>query len=822
MNKFLLTSGLLLATSITGFAQQLQGDLDSWEDCTAYKSASQGKKVVGKQPQGWHSANIAQHNAALFTDATFEVVKETDGKDNNAARLFNIYAGVQNIGAPAPSYLTLGTPWSYAKTSGTIFTGIKIEESDGGTFGGKEFSYKPDAISFDYKRIPNEDGAKEHVNTAEPATIVAYGWKGSFSKFQNVGYNGSAEEMVDRDRYVLGKETDGVTKHDGAELIYKLEYQIEGEQTDWKNIEIPFKYDDTESTPEKINVIFSSSDYFTEDRNSIGVGNSLYIDNVKLIYYKDLIGLTYGDITLDKAKIEQEMKENSVIDLSSEKYESGKLKGESNGHGATIEETSYDPETSRLTLTVKGNDWSADNKNESVYYVQFKKPEPSDVADTYHKLVKVDVSKLEMEGPSVVSSINDVVVEPSESNDGTVDFIMNNFAFGAMPVGAINLTGALLSYAEDGSINITTANEQDLSLLGGFIQAKVSLNGNVAVVNGKKELTATVNIKWIASEGVSLPITATIMDIPFNNTNLKGKTLKVTGSVAADEAMAVIPTDEDVNVVDLTEAALTGEITSSAFAAKNPNTLFYAAEGATLTGDNVVKGSECENFVLNDGQSFNAPEGFTAKQITYKRATVASTDEKDEVYTFVLPFTFTADKVNGTVYELAGVNDGVLDFNSIDGNMELKANRPYLVVSSNGNQLLNTAAFSGEVLATDNLTNEVNGGVAMVGAYEATPITSDGSTSWYGYNANGQFVKATSGTINPFRAAIKSTGIAPSSYALKLDGTVTGILNLENPNAKVDVYTIGGVCVRKNVPAASALNGLSRGVYIVGGQKVVK
>lgn len=234
-----------------------------------------------------------------------------------------------------------------------------------------------------------------------------------------------------------------------------------------------------------------------------------------------------------------------------------------------------------------------------------------------------------------------------------------------------------------------------------------------------------------------------------------------------------------------------------------------------------MKGTECDNFVLTDGQSFNAPEGFTANQITYKRATAASTDEKDEVYTFVLPFTFTADKVNGTVYELSGVNDGVLDFTSLEGSMELKANRPYLVVS-NGTQLLNASAFSGEVVATGDLTNEVYGGVTMEGAYEATEVKSEGNENWYGYNAKGEFVKATTGTINPFRAAIKSTGIAPSSYALKLDGTVTGILNLENPNAKVDVYTISGVCVRKNVPAASALNGLSRGVYIVGGQKVVK
>lgn len=316
-----------------------------------------------------------------------------------------------------------------------------------------------------------------------------------------------------------------------------------------------------------------------------------------------------------------------------------------------------------------------------------------------------------------------------------------------------------------------------------------------------------------------IPIEVAVSAIPFNTT-LEGKTLKVTGSVAADEAAAVIPADADVNVVDLTGTTLTNYITVENFDAENPNTLFYAAEGAPLTGNNVVKGTECDNFVLTDGQSFNAPEGFTANQITYKRATAASTDEKDEVYTFVLPFTFTADKVNGTVYELTGVNDGVLDFTSLEGSMELKANRPYLVVS-NDTQLLNASAFSGEVVATGDLTNEVYGGVTMVGAYEVTPITSGASESWYGYNANGLFVKANTGTINPFRTAINSTG-SQSSFALKLDGTVTGIVNLENPNAKVDVYTISGVCVRKNVPAASALNGLSRGVYIVGGQKVVK
>ena len=39
---------------------------------------------------------------------------------------------------------------------------------------------------------------------------------------------------------------------------------------------------------------------------------------------------------------------------------------------------------------------------------------------------------------------------------------------------------------------------------------------------------------------------------------------------------------------------------------------------------------------------------------------------------------------------------------------------------------------------------------------------------------------------------------------------------------KVDVYSVSGILVRKQVEATSALNGLQRGIYIVGGRKVIK
>lgn len=738
------------------------------------------KATMTEPTYGWHSFLSANNETGMGTLAlkySPNPEKISEGHTGYAVKLTSI--------APIPNTYANGnlTTGKINMGSSTPSAHSNYNYSAIGTDNCLEFAGTPDAVTFWAKFKPGTGNEKKQA-------------RGKFILHDEYEYK-------DPEEYFSGQESHRVA----------LAMQLINESSEWKQYTVPFVYDERASVPQKQYLLAS---FTTNPNPGQSYDDELCLDDVYFVYYSDLKSLSY-----DGTSINIEDPEN--IQIAAKDFDLSKVSCTS-GKGADIQ-TSYDEGTRILTITIEGNDISVNPENHHEYSVKIVPP-ASEVTLTDDRLIKVDME-------TIFPSINCVTISESESKDGTVAFTMKNFTFaGAIPVGDVTLTGATLSYADNGSINIT-APEQELSLLGGAIYTKVSLNGNVAVVNGKKELTADVNINWYSGYPTDMstiiPIKVAVSAIPFNTT-LEGKTLKVTGSVAADEAAAVIPTDAnapadapvkvDVNVVDLTEAALTGEITSSAFAAKNPNTLFYAAEEATLTGDNVVKGTECDNFVLTDGQSFNAPEGFTANQITYKRATAASPDEKDEVYTFVLPFTFTADKVNGTVYELTGVNDGVLDFTSLEGSMELKANRPYLVVS-NGTQLLNASAFSGEVVATGDLTNEVYGGVTMVGAYEATRVTSDGSENWYGYNANGQFVKANTGTIKPFRTAIKSTG-SQSSFALKLDGTVTGIVNLENPNAKVDVYTISGVCVRKNVPAASALNGLSRGVYIVGGQKVVK
>lgn len=762
MIKKTILGSLFMTCALTAGAQGIYQFADP-----GFEQNWTNKKEPGN---GWHSFATAGGYLSSFASMSPSPEHAAEGYQSaHSVKLTSKFAGMLGIGANANGNLTTGRINMGNMTPSDPSNYNYSDIIPGGQ--ALEFAGTPDAVTFYAKFKAGADNVKKQG-------------RGQFILHEEYPYQDP--EVEEQLSYRVAKAS-----------------QLIDESTDWKQYTVPFTYD-KDVKPAKQYLLAS---FTTNPNPGESVDDVLYIDDIHFVYNSELASLTYN------GESKEIPNSGTTIDLSDQVYDASKLSYTLTGKGATAETTSYDEATAVLTLTVKGNDWSVNNANQHVYTIQFAKPVPaSEVAGQYNSLIKVKLG-------DVVPSINNV--ELNEEADGSLTFAMRNFSFMGKNVGDVMLKNAALSRTDDGSINIT-ASADLVELAEGEIHAKVDVTGNVKQTGDERELTATVNIGWYMGYpdmSTSIPIMAYVSPVPFS-TELNDRTLVVAGQVDADVATLVIPTDAEVANVDLTGATLGNELATSNFGSELGNTLFFISADQTLTGNNVVKDGACANFVLTDGQSFNAPEGFTASHITYNREVKASANGTDEVYTFVLPFTFTADKVNGTVYELSGVNDGVLDFNSIEGSMELKANRPYLVVS-NGTQLLNASAFSGEVVATGDLTNEVIGGVAMVGAYETTLVKSEGNESWYGYNANGQFVKANTGTINPFRTAIKSTG-SQSSFALKLDGTVTGIVNLENPNAKVDVYTISGVCVRKNVPAASALNGLSRGVYIVGGQKVVK
>lgn len=269
-----------------------------------------------------------------------------------------------------PGYMTLGTSFASASVS-------DLGKADGGTFGGVAFTGKPDAIQFDYSRSHTQAGdtlyAAEVINSEEPATVVAYLWKGQYKQEAVPGETNygkpSTVTMYGRERNILDiKTTTGgaATTSDDAACIAKVVKSITGNvEGKLETMVVPLdygKYAGTDVQPDSLNIIFAASDYFGQ-RSKVGAGNALVVDNVKLLYYhaiKDASyngqGFVFGD--------------NHAADFSTEAYVPANLQFTKVGQGATVEQV-YNAETGVLTITVKGQDVRFNPESVTVYTIQF-------------------------------------------------------------------------------------------------------------------------------------------------------------------------------------------------------------------------------------------------------------------------------------------------------------------------------------------------------------------------------------------------------------------------------------------------------------------
>lgn len=320
-----------------------------WVNCIPWDS-NNNTTVVGKTPSGWCVSNV------YTTAAQFEMASRVDDKDSGyAVKLKNTSFREQKV----PAYMTLGTSWATAK-------GMSGSNPDGGSFGGKEFNKRPDAISFDYWRYIKR-------GTKENATIVAYLWKGTYTQ-KNVPGNTvisgdpTPYDMTDRDRNILGMPTDqggDVTKApDDAECIATINYAITSSTNgEWETLTIPFEYK-TSSTPEKINIIFAATDYF--DRTKIVAENYLCIDNVKYVYYHSLSDIKLNGTTIDgfnENRTEYTVKGNmadykNALDCTTKSANSTK-------------EVNWNEANNVATITVKGNDYDVNPSSKTVYTIKF-------------------------------------------------------------------------------------------------------------------------------------------------------------------------------------------------------------------------------------------------------------------------------------------------------------------------------------------------------------------------------------------------------------------------------------------------------------------
>ena len=325
----------------------------TWEECIPWDTAGNTKQS-GKTPEGWCVSNVYTSivKKAFVVGTRLDIYND---ESDFAVSLKNTDFAGQKI----PAYMTLGTSWATA-------VGADGHDADGGSFGGKDFTSRPDAISFDYMR----DDSKG----AENATIVAYLWKGKYTQHKVPGNTAltslwiKTDDMIDRDRNILGMPTDrggDVTTENNATCIASFTHNItKSTDNKWESLTIPFEYK-TNDTPEKINIIFAATDYF--NRSKIVSGNSLCVDNVKYVYYHSLSDIKLNGTTIDgfnENRTEYTVKGNmsdykNALDCTPKSANSTK-------------NVNWNDAENFVTITVKGSNYAEDNESMTVYTIKFE------------------------------------------------------------------------------------------------------------------------------------------------------------------------------------------------------------------------------------------------------------------------------------------------------------------------------------------------------------------------------------------------------------------------------------------------------------------
>ena len=712
--------------------------------------------------------------------------------------------------------------------------------------GGVAFTHKPDAIKGDFKRTLSTEKPEEKAH------IIVYMWNGTFTS--KIGKEGGDAKMITKnnvDRAVLGKSNAGEVTGDGK-LIAQCDFSFSTtKNNDWETIIVPIEYKDEHATPSMMNVIISSADYWT--RGNIGKENQLDVDNVEFIYYHALKSFTYDGVTKEIAEGQTE------IDFSNTTYDANKaLTYIKKGVGANVEVKTYNEADATLTIEVQGNDFAKNPNSKTTYTVQFAKPvsttgKLSSLKVNGAEVLKADQFYYTVYGEHTDNSITwtaedgdlaevtstydenkrtaTIVVNPRQNGQNTHTYFVKfakegtNYASKVL----ISMAGEFVG-APAQNVEITPLTENktiDLQLMNFSLDGGQSFIGDIFVENVpyitddagnvvlKKELNQFA-IFGDAAQDINAGITA----LNLNGT-LTDKKLNATITITWMERPIVVKvTPSDAASIDAT--GISGvNLDSVRQGLTNLKALIYADADATGADANDIVDGTCANLTIAEGNAFHAPKAFTAKQVSYDR--VFNTTE-GYVSSFVLPFAMKANDVDGKVYKFNAVNGDNVNFTEVTG--QLDANTPYLIVANSANPF-STALANGngvQIEATPEkmkVTASNAPGFAHIGSYNTTEVTSDNITTYYGYTG-GKFVKANKGTLNPFRTLIKATGTTATQFSLKLDGEVTGIIGVNTELGKVDVYNLEGKLVRSQVEAATALQGLEKGVYVINGKKVMK
>ena len=187
--------------------------------------------------------------------------------------------------------------------------------------------------------------------------------------------------------------------------------------------------------------------------------------------------------------------------------------------------------------------------------------------------------------------------------------------------------------------------------------------------------------------------------------------------------------------------------------------------------------------------------------------------------TFCVPFSLTAEQTAaaglGEVKAFRAVEKGTDAYELLfEDATTIEAGKPYMVRPA---QAVSSIAVQGVDLVAGEPEGQTIDGVTLQGVY--APMTLSGSDKYF--ISDNVFYQADRDIeVKGYRAYIAlGAGEAQVNRIVITGATETSVGGVDaDGESLVDVYTIGGVKLKEGVREAQALDGLPRGVYVVGGQ----
>ncbi len=464
------------------------------------------------QPDSWYFANI--HQTPLGMDLKFNVGERSTRAHTGSysALCQGTEVGAAGIKEVSPSWITLGTPWTY-------IDGLDTGSATAGTSGGITWTARPDTMSV---WIIRESATGEDMN------LVYYAWTGTSTNTKYKNKNNGCQSHTEND-----EESDICYSFDGNECGSPTGNAVQVAQgwlrtkalyNNWTLVKVPIKYFNN-SAPQKMNIILSASNYpHKRAKDGISTTSKLYVDDISLIYSSQIYemrfnGMAYSKFKKDKYEYTYELTGDDMPVITC-------FRSDRQLSGSEISIQYGTKDGAPTTITVKAEDGSS-TSTYKIYFVSKR--------DTNQYPTSIKVNGTELSGFNAYVSDYTVSLPYGTEQKPVIDVVKaNNKQTVEISDYAIPGTAKVTVYAENTDYSVTYNIKFELKGLSDTTLKDILVNG-------------------VSIEGFSPTKTIYRVNVPVGTTGKQNITY-----------VSAYPSGAQTIVVDSRDVAETSTITVSA------------------------------------------------------------------------------------------------------------------------------------------------------------------------------------------------------------------------------------------------------------------